>query len=301
MIIDFAVRPPYKGFLSLVPSFQPGPPPKDWRHVSPWSYDCDPAPSKLQESMALFMAEMDEAGISRAVVNHEGGRSNPELAPAFAVSNDEIAELGELYPDRFFLFGGINLDDVPAGVAEIERVVEMGFKGVTVNTGWHDPPQYMDDERFYPIYEKCQELDIILSITLSIYMGPDISYIKPVRLQHIAADFPDLLIVVNHGGWPFVMEILGITFRYPNVWLAPDFYMFREGIPGAGHYVEAANFYLADRILFSSVYPSRPMKQSVEEFKKLPLRPEVLEKALFRNAQWILGDRQPWPDAEITK
>lgn len=240
------------------------------------------------------MAEMDEAGIVQAVVNHEGGRSNPELGPDYAVPNDEIAELGELYPDRLHLLGGIDLYDVSAGVAEVERVIsELGFKGITVNAGWHSPPQYMDDERFYPIYEKCQELGGILSLTLSIYMGPDISYVEPIRLQHIAADFPELPIVVCHGGWPFVMEILGVTFRYTNVWLAPDFYMFREGIPGASHYVEAANLYLSDRILFSSVYPSRPLKKSVEDFKRLPLRPDVLEKALYKNAQWILGDRTP--------
>jgi hypothetical protein len=251
--------------------------------------------------MELFMAEMDEIGISQAVVNHEGGRSNPKLGPVFAVSNDEIAELGALYPGRFHLFGGIDLYDIPAGVAEVERVVgEMGFKGITVNAGWHDPPFYVDDQRFYPIYEKCQELGAILSLTFSIFMGPDLSYVQPIRLQHIAADFPNLLIVVPHGGWPYVMEFLGIAFMYPNVWLAPDFYMFREGIPGATHYIEAANFYLADRLLFSSVYPSRPLKQSVEEFKRLPLRPEVMEKALCKNAQWILGDREPWPDSATT-
>ena len=233
---------------------------------------------------------MDEAGITQAVVNHEGGRSNPKLGPAFAVSNDEVAELGEIYPGRFHLLGGIDLDDVPAAVAEVERVVEIGFKGITVNAGWHDPPLYVDNERFYPIYAKCQELGAILSLTFSIFMGPDLSYVQPIRLQHIAAGFPDLLIVVPHGGWPYVMEFLGIAFMYPNVWLAPDFYVFRPGVPGATHYIEAANFYLADRFLFSSVYPSRPLKQSVEEFKRLPLRPDVMEKALHKNAQWILGD-----------
>lgn len=294
MIIDFAVRPPYKGFRSLVPSFVHDSPSKDPRRISVWKSDTEPSPSKVQGSMELFIEEMDEAGIVQAVVNHEGGRSNPELGSDYAVPNDEIAELGELYPERFHLLAGIDLYDVPAGVAEVERVIgELGFKGITVNAGWHSPPQYMDDERFYPIYEKCQELGGILSLTLSIYMGPDMSYVEPIRLQHIAADFPKLPIVVCHGGWPFIMEILGITFRYTNVWLAPDFYMFREGIPGASHYVEAANLYLSDRILFSSVYPSRPLKKSVEDFKRLPLQPDVLEKALYKNAQWILGERTP--------
>ena len=48
---------------------------------------------------------------------------------------------------------------------------------------------------------------------------------------------------------------------------------------------------MADRFLFASSYPERPLKQTVEEFNNLPFRPDVLEKALFKNAQWILGDR----------
>ena len=293
MIIDFAVRPPYKGFLSLFPIYKSPPSPKSWRHVSPWSYECEPAPSKVQQSMELFITEMDEAGIGQAVLI--GRQTNSSLFGA--VSNDDLAELNQLYPGRFHAIGGVDLTDIPSAVAEVERVVgELGFKGITVHPGWYEPPMVADDERFYPIYEKCQELDAILAVTFSLFMGPDLEYVTPVRLQRIAAAFPDLLIVVAHGGWPYVMEFLGVAFMHPNVWLAPDFYVFRDGLPGASHFVEAANFYLADRFLFSSVYPSRPLKQSVEEFKQLPLRPDVMEKALYKNAEWILGDREPWPE-----
>ena len=294
MIIDFAVRPPYKGFLSLVPSFEWEhlPPPKFPRAASPWKDDCEQSPSKVHGSMEMFIAEMDEAGIAQAVVNHEGGRSNPELSHTFAVPNDEIAELGELYPERFHLLAGINLDDVKSGVSEVERVVgNLGFQGISVAAGWHDPPLYMDDEQFYPIYEKCQELGGILQLTISIFMGPDLSYIDPIRLQHIASTFPNLPIVVSHGGWPNVMQIIGIAVRYSNIWLAPDFYTFKEGVPGGELYVEAANYCLEDRLLFSSVYPSRPLKKSVEQFSRLPFREDVLEKALYNNAQWLLEER----------
>ena len=297
MIIDFTCCPPYKSLEATDPSGPKypvfsGPRPTDSRHISPWNYDNEPSPSRTQRSMELFLSEMDEAGISQVVVDcpyvtptpPEGRRRN----------NDDIAELVKLHPTRFQPFGAIDLTDVPLAINELERVVcELGFKGVAVNnTGWNDPPEYMDNKRFYPFYEKCQELGAVLKVISSLYMGPDFSYVGAIRLQHIAADFPYLLIVVGHGGWPFVMDFLGLAFMYPNVWLAPDFYCFRAGVPGASHYVEAANFYLADRFLFASAYPPRRLKQSVEEFRQLPLRPEVLEKALYKNAQWILGDRK---------
>lgn len=292
MIIDFRIRPPYKSYLSLFPLYQDPPPPKDARHVTPFAYNCEPAPSRVEQSMDLFIEEMDEAGISQAVVM--GRQCGPRFG---SVSNDDIYELGQVYPERFHLFGGVQLNDIPAAVAEVERLVgEMGFKGIAVDGGWNDPPKYIDDESLYPIYEKCQELGAIVSFSLSIFLGPDLSYIDAVHLQHVAADFPELIIVVPHAGWPYVMEYLGVAFMYSNIWLMPDFYVFIPGMPGANHYVEAANFYMADRFLFATSYPSRPLKQSVEEFKQLPFEPDVLEKALYKNAEWLLGDREPWPD-----
>jgi len=287
MIIDFSLCPPYKIFLDL-PLLRPRPVPKDSRHVVPWTIDCETAPSKVHGSMELFLAEMEEAGITQAVVR--GLKRDAKYGGN--ISNDDLIELRELYPGRFHLFGGISLNDVSTATAEIERIAKIDFKGITLYPGWSDPPVRLDEKRFYPIFETCQSLGMILMVTFSIYMGPDLTYVEPIRLQHVAADFPDLLIVVPHGGWPYIMEFLGIAFRYPNVWLAPDLYLNTPGIPGAQHYVEAANFYLADRLLFASSYPSRPLKRSVDDFKRLPFRPEVLEKALYKNAQWILGNRQ---------
>ena len=286
MIIDFRIRPPFKSFLSLS-MYGKGEPPKSSRHISPFTLNCGPVPSAEQKSIELLISEMDDAGIDQAVIMGRQAGSKYGF-----VLNDDIAELGHRYPGKFHLFGGVCLNDVSAAIAEVERVIgEMNFKGIAVDGGWSDPPVYIDDERFFPIYEKCQSLGAILSLSMSIFLGPDLTYVSPVRLQHIAASFPDLLIVVPHAGWPYVMEFLGVAFRYRNVWLAPDFYVYIPGMPGASQYVEAANFFMADRFLFASSYPERPLKQTVEEFNNLPFRPDVLEKALFKNAQWILGDR----------
>jgi hypothetical protein len=240
--------------------------------------------------MELFLAEMEEAGVTQGVVKgvHRAARYGG------AISNDSLAQLAKEYPGKFHLLGGIALDpnNVDASVTEVDRVMKMGFKGININPGWSDPPVYMDDKRFYPIYARCQELGGILLTTTSIFMGPDLTYVEPLRLQRVAASFPELLIVIPHAGWPYTAEFLGIAFMYQNVWLVPDLYINTPGIPNAHLYVEAANFYLGDRLLFASSYPSRPLKRSVDDFKRLPLRPDVMEKALYKNAQWILGDRK---------
>jgi predicted TIM-barrel fold metal-dependent hydrolase len=69
----------------------------------------------------------------------------------------------------------------------------------------------------------------------------------------------------------------------------PEFYMYIPNMPGAEDYVKAANSYLAYRMLYSSCYPSRSLKQALVEFKALPLRPEAQENMLEHNGARLLG------------
>jgi hypothetical protein len=69
-----------------------------------------------------------------------------------------------------------------------------------------------------------------------------------------------------------------------NLWVLPDFFQFIPGFPGAQDWVEAANHYLGDRMLYASSYPVRPLKQSLVEFQRFSYKPEVLENLLANNA-----------------
>jgi len=94
-----------------------------------------------------------------------------------------------------------------------------------------------------------------------------------------------LQIVVHHGAWPRVNEIIGVAFRYANVTLVPDMYIFQ---PGGSLYVEAANGALADQIAFGSSFPFRSIAQSIEDYEKLGFRDDVLEKVFNTNARRLL-------------
>lgn len=288
MIIDFRIRPPYRSFLSLsmyLNSADTQPESSETIQTSsPLAIHRGPIPSAEHQSIDLLLAEMKDAGIQQAVVM---GR---QAAARYGyVLNDDIARLQREHPGYFHAFGGISLNDIPQAVTEVERLLgDMGFKGVAIDSGWSDPPLYADDPVLFPLYETCQRLRGIVSLSMSIFLGPDLTYVEPVRLQHVAAAFPDLQIVVPHAGWPYVLEYLGIAYMYRNVWLAPDFYVYVPGMPGAKEFVDAANFYLEDRFLFASSYPERPLKQTVEEFCRLPFRDVVLKKALSENAERLL-------------
>jgi predicted TIM-barrel fold metal-dependent hydrolase len=233
------------------------------------------------------MKEMDEAGIDKGIlVGRQAGHR--------VVSNDDIAELRNMYPYRFpVAIAGIDGKDANAAAQEVERAIEgMRFNGIAMDPGWSDPPLYVDDKSLYPIYSKCAELGGVLYLTCSLMQGPDISYAEPARIQRVANDFPTLRIVVVHGAFPFTNEMLGVMIANAplgNLWVMPDFFQFIPGFAGAQDWVEAANHYIGDRMLYASSYPVRPLKQSLEEFRRFHYLPEVLENIMAKNAANLFG------------
>jgi predicted TIM-barrel fold metal-dependent hydrolase len=286
MILDARVRPPYKSFQQVLAS---APRARPAVKRSPLISGYERPPSMVQKSLELFIDEMDDAGVDKGVlVGRQAGHR--------IVSNDDIAELRDTYPDRFpVALAGINGSDVTAAVHEIDRTIKgMGFNGIAVDPGWWVPPRYVDDQRIYPIYAKCAELSGVLYLTCSLMQGPDISYAEPFRIQRVANDFPTLKIVVVHGAFPFTNEMLGVMIANSalgNLWVLPDFFQFIPGFAGAQDWVDAANHYLGDRMLYASSYPVRPLKQSLEEFKRFSYEPEVLENLLEKNIEGLFGIR----------
>lgn len=284
MIFDARVRPPYKSLQQVLAS-APGTRPSVKR--SPLISGYERPQSMVQKSLLLFMEEMDEAGVDTGIlVGRQAGHR--------VVSNDEIAELREMYPERFpVALAGINGSEMVLALEEIERTVKgMGFKGIALDPGWWVPPLYVDDKRIYPIYAKCAELSAVLYLTSSLMQGPDISYAEPFRIQRVANDFPTLRIVVVHGAFPFTHEMLGVMIANAslgNLWVLPDFFQFIPGFPGAQDWVDAANHFLGNRILYGSSYPVRPLKQSLEEFRRFSYKPEVLDNLLWKNAANLFG------------
>ena len=74
-----------------------------------------------------------------------------------------------------------------------------------------------------------------------------------------------------------------------NLWVLPDFFQFIPGFPSAQDWVDAANYYLDDRLLYASSYPVRPLKQSLEEFRRFSYKPGVLDNLLAKNAANLFG------------
>jgi predicted TIM-barrel fold metal-dependent hydrolase len=109
--------------------------------------------------------------------------------------------------------------------------------------------------------------------------------VRPSAVGRVARAFPRLSIICYHGFYPFVNEMIGVALRYENVFVVADMYIF---LPGGRLYVEAANGFMADQLMFGSSYPFRPMRQSVDDYLALGLREDVLAKVMHTNAARVL-------------
>lgn len=276
MIIDFRVRPPYKSYLDAV-MFKNLPRSKGFSQ----RLGMPQAESVTELSLEKMLLEMKEAGITKAVI--PGRMTNPTLG---RVKNEDIQELLELYPEIFIGFAGIDPSDNFA-LNTIEQLVVNGpFKGIVMEPGVLQQPIYADDKSIYPIYEYCQQKQIPVNLMVGGNAGPDISYSMPIAVDHVAADFPDLKIIVAHGGWPWCQQMIHIAMRRTNVYLSPDMYMVHT--PGWQDYVTAANYTIPDRFLFGTAYPFVPFGEGVRYFKSIGIHEDNLDRLMYQNAAKLL-------------
>jgi predicted TIM-barrel fold metal-dependent hydrolase len=275
-VIDFRLRPPVKGFLEMVMYAA-----AERRDRITRQHGMEPAPSAQAQSMDQLLAEMREGGVTCGVVM---GRCSGLYG---SVSNQDVADIVRAWPGRFVGIGSIDPRDRRKAMAQIDEALALGLKGINLEPGAYAEPLYADDRRLYPIYAYCEDKGIPVTIMAGGSAGPDLSYTFPVHVDRVAGDFPRLRIAITHGGWPWVHEMLHIAFRRPNVYLSPDQYLCN--MPGMEAWIQAANGFLADRFLYASSYPFIGVKAYAQWFRALPIRRELLDDLMGRNAQRFLG------------
>jgi predicted TIM-barrel fold metal-dependent hydrolase len=173
-------------------------------------------------------------------------------------------------------------------------VKDLGLRGLKL----HPIHQafFPNDERIYPLYEKCQALGIPLLMhsgyaAAGVGMpgggGFKLKYGRPIPgFDDVAADFPDLTIIMAHPAWPWIEEQIAVALHKPNVYLylsgwAPKY------IPK--ELVREADTRLRDKVLFGSDFPYVSANRWLLEFADLPIRDELHPKILLENTRGILG------------
>lgn len=278
-VIDMRCRP---AFLHRFFGAEPGTPEFEtvrWMNRRVGSEDVDHF-TRARDVRSL-VAELDEAGITRAVVV---ARSTPSVR----VANDDVAALAAQSGGR--LIGIASVDPLELGrdaaVAEARRAVQtLGLAGVNFDAGFFATGLRADDERLMPLYEVCA----VLSVPAFVMSGPttpDLRLNDPLAVDAVARTFPSLPVVCCHGFWPNVEGMLAVAFRHENVFVSPDMYIFA---PGGGRYVEAANGFMARQLLFGTSYPFRPLAQTVRDFCALGLSATARRRAMWDTPAALFG------------
>jgi uncharacterized protein len=232
-----------------------------------------------------FMREMEESGVSLAVLHAEYAYGD------VALLNRTVSEFVRKLPDKLLGFAGIDPTASKDPVADLDRYVnEFGMRGLNLQTcvqGW-----YANDKRLYPLYSYCQDKKIPVAIHTSVNFMTNrkIDYGHPLHLDEIACKFRDLIVVANHGGWPWVTEMVAVAWKHPNVFIelggiSPKYI----AKPGSGWepILTYGNSVLQDQILFATD-SLIPYGRVLKEIDQLPLKDSVKEKLLCANATRVL-------------
>lgn len=230
-----------------------------------------------------IVESLDKLGVELGVIT---GR-DCETTYGFPANNNSVLEFCRAYPKKFVGFWGIDPHKKMAAVREIEQVVsEYGMKGIAIDPYLAHIPAC--EARFYPLYAKCCELDIPVFITMAPppqVPGAIMDYADPRHVDTVARDFPELTLIMSHGGYPYVNEAIYACLRNANVYMDISEY---ERAPMVDVYVQAMATTISDKVLFASAHPFIELADALEAYKDFDLSDEVRNKIMYENARRVL-------------
>jgi uncharacterized protein len=270
-------------------------------HVQPW-WEIKPAVlevmtrgrddvdelQQIMKSPAHLLRRLDADGIERAVlVNYP----SPDLMGFSHRVNEYVAQYCQAAPDRLVPMGGVHPRFAEDAGAEVRRAAAMGVKALKVHP-CHMAVEInaylrgMDSLR--AIYEEAQRLrlPVMIHTGTSIFPGARSRNGEPMGVDDVAVDFPDLTLVIAHGGRPLWMDqAFFLVRRFKQV------YMDVSSIPPKAilrYFPRLAE--VQDKVLYGSDWPApgvRSMGQNLREFRALGLPEDVLHKILVVNPEKV--------------
>lgn len=240
-------------------------------------------------SMSEMLRRMDAARIEKAfLIATRSGSAADRFS--FHIPCKVVADAVRRHPDRFHGLVGIDPTQGMVGVRELERAVDdLGFIGAHFYPHWFELPP--DHARVYPFYAKCVELDVPIQMQVGqshLYL-PDVplrSVGRPVALDAVACDFPELKLIGIHIGVPWTDEMIAMAWKHPNVFIGADAHSPKYWPPQFVHYL---NSYGQDKVIFGTDFPVLDFERTRREIDALGLKPQVLEKLLRNNVSRVYG------------
>ncbi len=235
-------------------------------------------------SLDEMLRRMDAAGIERGflVATRAGRLGHPAC---YHLPYELVAKAVKQHPDRFCGMAGLDPHEGMKGVKELERAVEeLGFIGAHFYPHWYELAP--DHAKWYPYYAKCCELDIPVQMQVGQSMVYDPAYPvrsvgRPITLDAVACDFPELRLVGIHVGIPWTDEMIAMAWKHANVFIGCDAHSPKYWPES---FVRFINGQGQDKVLFGSDFPILDFERTREEIENLALKPQAKKKLLRDNA-----------------
>jgi uncharacterized protein len=232
-----------------------------------------------------FLGLLDRLGVERAgLINYVA----PKIIGFTAEANDWIAKYCKAAPDRLIAFGGVLPGTVPDAGAEVDRMAKLGIRAIKLHPSHQElsPNEYMDgNHELAAVYERAQanSMPVMIHTGTSIFPGARNLHAQPLLCDDVAIDYPDLVVILAHGGRPLWMkEAFFLVRRHKNM------HMDISGIPPQ----KLLEYFpriedIADKVLWGTDWPGPGVPEirgNIEKFHALPIRDAAKRKILYDNA-----------------
>lgn len=236
-----------------------------------------------------YINKMDQAGVERSllIAVRAGDIRVPE---SFEVPYERVHKVCQKHPERFSGLAGVDPFRGMEGLNDLEVAVkEYGFVGAHLYPHWCElPPNH---RKYYPYYAKCCELEI----PIMMQVGHNLIYSKnrrlpsvgkPIYLDQVAIDFPELKLIGIHIGIPWAEEMISMCWKHENVYTAGDAYAPKYWPEAFIHY---ANSYGKHKVMFGTDWPVIDPIRAVDEFNNLNFKDSSKELVLRENAMRVFN------------
>lgn len=238
----------------------------------------------LVPSVESTVGAMDKAGVALSLISAWYGPQGP------LITNEEVAAQIEDAPTRLRGLASADIRNPVEAVREIRRWVDgERFVGVRIVPWlWDLPP---NDRRYYPLYAACVELGVPLCTQIG-HTGPllrsETGRLIPY-LEDVLLDFPELVVVGGHVGFPWIDELLTMTIKFRNFHVDTSAYAVHRLPPAFVDYLKGPG---ASRVMFGTNWPMLSPAKCLAGLDGLGLTADQREAFLSGNARRVFGLRQ---------
>jgi len=241
----------------------------------------DQVDDPLVPSTQSTLAAMDAANIDISLLSAWYGPQGS------LISNEEVGAQIDKAPDRFRGLASVDITKPMEAVRDIRKWVDgQRFVGVRIVPWlWNLPP---NDRLYYPIYAACVDAGVPLCTQIG-HTGPLLRSEtgRPIPyLEDVLLDFPELIVVGGHVGFPWVDELISLTIKFPNFYVDTSAYAVHRLPPDFVAYMKGIG---SNRVMFGTNWPMLSPSQCLEKLDKLGLTETQRDAFLFGNARRVFN------------